>query len=300
VRLWLVAMGLTLLLVPATAVGASPSGAPHTAIQVHQTRWGPVLADGNGMTLYVYVDDLLTNASTACTGDCENDWPPALVSGPLSRTRGITGHVGTIARRGGLRQLTIDGRPLYTFAGDRAPGDLRGNGIGNIWWAMTPSGLSATSFPNLKSTYGTAASTLLTVTHTTLGPAVATARGQVLYAYTDDTASHSACTLPWCLVDWPPLQASATPTAPSTITAPIAVIAGAGETQQVTLAGHPLYTFAGDLHPSDIRGQGIGGDWLMISPTGSLIGARPAGVDASPSPESPSVFFSSKSSHARE
>ena len=112
----------------------------------------------SGKTLYVYVEDLLTKASSACTGDCANDWPPAFVSGKIAAARGITGHLGTITRSNGLHQLTIDGRPLYTFSGDRSPGDLRGNGVGNIWWAMTPTGLSATSFPNPKSTYAAPAS----------------------------------------------------------------------------------------------------------------------------------------------
>ena len=279
-RFGLVAMGVILLLIPAAIAGAAPGHAHQTEVKIERTRWGPVLTNGAGRTLYVYVDDLLTKASSACAGDCANDWLPALVTGKVALARGISGHVGTITRGDGLRQLTIDGRPLYTFSGDRGPGELTGNGVGNIWWAMTPTGLSATSFPSLKSTYGTAAPTLLTVTQTKLGPAVANARGQVLYTYTDDTPAHSACNAAWCLVDWPPLQASGVPTVPATITAPVSVITGAGGTEQVTLDGHPLYTFAGDLHPGDIRGQGIGGDWLMISPAGSIIGAHHAAHDS--------------------
>lgn len=298
-RFGLVAMGVILLLIPAATVGATPRHASKTEVKIERTRWGPVLVNGEGRTLYVYVDDLLTKASSACVDDCANDWPPALVSGKVAVARGITGHVGTITRSNGLHQLTIDGRPLYTFSGDRALGDLRGNGVGNIWWAMTPSGLSATSFPSPKSTYGPASSTLLTVTQTKLGPAVTNDRGQVLYTYTDDTATHSACNAPWCLVDWPPLQATGAPTASSTITAPVAVITGAGGTQQVTLAGHPLHTFAGDLHPGDIRGQGIGGDWLLISPTGSLVGARHSTDDSSPAYGSSYVPSSSKGQRAR-
>jgi predicted lipoprotein with Yx(FWY)xxD motif len=290
-------MGVILLLIPAATVGASPRRSHATVIKIERTRWGPVLVDGSGKTLYVYVDDLLTKASSACTGDCANDWPPAYVSGRIALGRGITGHLGTITRSNGLHQLTIDGRPLYTFSGDRSPGDLRGNGVGNIWWAMTPTGLSATSFPNPKSTYGAPAPTLLTVTQTKVGPVVANDRGQVLYTYADDTSTHSACNSPWCLVDWPPLQVSSALTASSTITAPMGVITGAGGTQQVTLAGHPLYTFAGDLHPSDIRGQGIGADWLMISPTGSVIGAHHSSDVSSPA-YGTSYVPTSKGDHA--
>jgi len=271
VRFGLIAMGMIVLLMAAAPVGATTRHAPGAEIKIEQTRSGPVLADGSGRTLYVYVEDLLTREPSACVGDCANDWPPALVSGKVAPVRGVAGHIGTIRRRDGLHQLTLDGRPLYTFAGDHSSGELRGNGVGNIWWAMTPSGLSATSFPIPKLTYGAPASTVVTVVQSKFGPAVANDRGQVLYAYTDDTPTHSACNSPWCLVDWPPLAGSGTPTAPPAVTAPLTVIAGAGGTQQVALAGHPLYVFAGDLHTGDTRGQGIGGDWLMVSPTGSLI-----------------------------
>ena len=91
---------------------------------------------------------------------------------------------------------------------------------------------------------------------TRFGPVVANSRGQVLYDYADDTPTTSACQAQWCLVDWPPLQAQGTPTAVAAITASITVIDGAGGVPQVTLGGHPLYTFAGDLHPGDTTGPG--------------------------------------------
>ena len=41
------------------------------------------------------------------------------------------------------RQVTYDGHPLYYFAGDKAPGDVRGQGIDNFgggWYVVTPGG----------------------------------------------------------------------------------------------------------------------------------------------------------------
>lgn len=238
-------------------------------VVIDHTRDGAVVADGRGMTLYVFVDDLLTRQD-ACTGDCHHDWVPAVATGRVSIAQGITGYVGSIGRSGIGRQLTMDNRPLYTFAGD-TPGALRGNGVGNLWWAMTPTGLTATAFPAVTSWYGPPAPTTLTVVSTRLGPAVANDRGQVLYAYTKDAASSSACQAGWCLVDWPPLQAFGVPTAPSGVTAPVSVIPSAGGTSQVVLGGHPLSTFAGDRRPGDIRGQGIGKDWYLVSPSGGLV-----------------------------
>jgi predicted lipoprotein with Yx(FWY)xxD motif len=268
----------TAVLVPAVLLSVDPNQAgaasrlhgPTDVVKIVRTPEGRVIANGAGMTLYVFVDDLLTRAPSACVGDCRNDWPPALASGRLRVVAGVTGRIGTINRFGQGRQLTMDGRPLYTFSGD-TPGEIRGNGVGNLWWAMTPSGLAATSFPSVPSTYGPARPQTLTVVQTKLGPVVANDRGQVLYAYSDDTPTTSACNADWCLVDWPPLQASGTPTAVGAVTAPVSMIRGAGGVDQVTLGGHPLYTFAGDLHPGDTRGEGIGSDWYLVSPAGTTV-----------------------------
>ncbi len=251
-----------------TTAGATSRRNSTTIVRVVRTASGPVLGTASGRTLYVFVDDLLTRAPSACTGDCAHDWVPMPADGRLTVGRGVSGRVGTIVRSDGERQLTMDGRPLYLFSGDKSPGDIRGNGIGNLWWAMTPSGLTATSYQLTPATYGAAQPTTLTVVTTRFGPVLANDRGEVLYAYADDTPTTSACNADWCLVDWPPLQSLGAPTKPPSISALVAVISGAGGTTQVTLGGHPLYTFAGDLHPGDTRGEDIGGDWFLISPDG--------------------------------
>lgn len=258
------------LIVSAPDASADARHGPTDVVKIVKTPQGRVIANGAGMTLYVFVDDLLTRAPSACVGDCRNDWPPALTRGPVHVAPGVTGRIGTVDRFGQGRQLTMDGRPLYTFSGD-TPGEIRGNGVGNLWWAMTPSGLAATSYPSVLPKYGLPQADTLTVVHTKFGPAVADNAGQVLYAYTDDTPTASACNDAWCLVDWPPLQSPGSPTAARGISAPVAVIHGAGGTSQVTLGGHPLYTFAGDLHPGDVRGEGIGSDWYLVSPSGTVV-----------------------------
>lgn len=288
----LVAVGALLMIgagpLTAAVAGASGRAAQRTVIEVVRTSSGPLLAAGDGRTLYVFVDDLLTKAPSACTGDCAHDWVPMPASGSITVGKGVTGRVGTIVRSDGERQVTMDGRPLYRFSGDRAPGEIRGNGLGNIWWAMTPSGLSATSYPLTRSTYGTPQATTLTVMRTHFGSVVANDRGQAVYTYADDTPTRSACNADWCLVDWPPLQSQGAPTKPAWITAPVGLINGAGGTRQVTLDGHPLYTFAGDLHPGDVRGEGIGGDWFLVSPSGEAVHSEGAGsTEDHPSPSSP-------------
>ncbi|MBA2624935.1 MAG: hypothetical protein H0U89_04955, partial [Acidimicrobiia bacterium] len=37
-------------------------------------------------------------------------------------------------------QVTYGDKPLYHYAGDGAPGDVNGQGVGGVWWAVTPDG----------------------------------------------------------------------------------------------------------------------------------------------------------------
>ena len=51
--------------------------------------------------------------------------------------------MGTSPRADGTRQVTYDGHPLYYFAGDKAPGDVKGQGIHNFgggWYVVAPGG----------------------------------------------------------------------------------------------------------------------------------------------------------------
>ena len=55
-----------------------------------------------------------------------------------------TGTLGVITRPDGTMQATYDGHPLYTYVGDSAAGQAKGNGInisGGVWWEMTVSGV---------------------------------------------------------------------------------------------------------------------------------------------------------------
>jgi predicted lipoprotein with Yx(FWY)xxD motif len=46
----------------------------------------------------------------------------------------------TLARADGSTQLQIAGHPLYRFAGDTKPGDTKGEGVINKWYASSPDG----------------------------------------------------------------------------------------------------------------------------------------------------------------
>lgn len=55
--------------------------------------------------------------------------------------------LGTVGRPGGKLQVTYDGWPLYTFAGDSSPGMAKGEDVksdGGVWLAI-PSPAAATA-----------------------------------------------------------------------------------------------------------------------------------------------------------
>ena len=121
------------------ASSAPASSASGSALSMTTINGTAVVTDSKGMTLYWFVPD--TSSASKCTGSCATYWPP--VTGPATAGSGVTGMLGTITRPDGTTQATYDGHPLYTYAGDSAPGQAKGNGLnvsGGLWWEMTVSG----------------------------------------------------------------------------------------------------------------------------------------------------------------
>ena len=123
------------------AAGGNSSSAAASGSTVTEKTIGSqqVVVDSNGMTLYWFAIDTPTKSN--CSGQCATFWPP--VKGPLTAGSGVTGTLGTITRSDGTTQATYDGHPLYTYVGDKSPGQATGNGknlSGGLWWEMTVSG----------------------------------------------------------------------------------------------------------------------------------------------------------------
>ena len=120
--------------------GASSGGVPAAAGSLKTAEIGgaAVLTSAKGFTLYSFAPD--TPTMSKCNGTCAQNWPP--VKGAASAS-GVNGTFGTIKRSDGSAQATFDGHPLYTFAGDTAPGQNHGNGLnaaGGLWHEITTSG----------------------------------------------------------------------------------------------------------------------------------------------------------------
>ncbi|MGW3289617.1 SCO0930 family lipoprotein [Streptomyces sp. NPDC001002] len=104
-------------------------------------KLGDIVVDKNGHTVYRFLKDVAwPDPISNCTGACLDKWP---VVAPVEAndTKGLKkSGLMAITRPDGIKQMTIDCWPSYTFAGDEAPGDTNGQGVGGTWYVMAPDG----------------------------------------------------------------------------------------------------------------------------------------------------------------
>jgi predicted lipoprotein with Yx(FWY)xxD motif len=153
---WLAPVGLAAAALMIAACGSSSStgaGAPAattsnapaasgSALKTTTIGGVTVLTNAKGFTLYWFAPD--TSTTSKCNGQCATFWPP--VKGPATAGSGVTGKLATITRADGTVQATYDGHPLYTYKGDTAPGQDKGNNLnasGGLWHDVTASGAAA-------------------------------------------------------------------------------------------------------------------------------------------------------------
>ena len=118
---------------------AAASSASGTTVNMTTINGTAVVTNSAGKTLYWFAPD--TPTASKCSGTCATYWPP--VTGPVTAGSGVTGTLSTITRSDGTTQATYDGHPLYTYVGDTAAGQAKGNGLnlsGGLWYEMTVSG----------------------------------------------------------------------------------------------------------------------------------------------------------------
>jgi predicted lipoprotein with Yx(FWY)xxD motif len=92
-----------------------------------------VYVDAQGMTLYTYDRD--STFKSGCNGQCAKSWPPL-----VARSEHNHGSWAMMTRSDGSKQWAYRGKPVYTFTGDKAPGDAKGDNAGpkgtHLWHAL--------------------------------------------------------------------------------------------------------------------------------------------------------------------
>ncbi|HEX8114779.1 MAG TPA: hypothetical protein VF516_43915 [Kofleriaceae bacterium] len=246
------------------AVAIDGPAAAVTLKLANSTTLGNYLADSSGRALYLYSKDFPATSGAAanpavsnCSGGCLTAWPvfhaDTIAPGPGLKAADF----GELTRTDGTKQTTFHGWPLYYFASDTQPSDTKGEGVGNVWFVLRDPFYSM----------------LVMSSPAAGGPTLylSTPEGMTLYYYTPDTVGTgstppvSACTGA-CLQAWPAFLATAA-VLPSKVAASLTSFDRGGGVMQSAWKGHPLYLFATDKKPGDVKGDKVGNIWFVVDPT---------------------------------
>jgi predicted lipoprotein with Yx(FWY)xxD motif len=113
-----------------TTTAAATSGAK--TVSLASSKFGQILVDSNGMTLYL--DEKDKPGMPSCTAACLQVWPP--LAAPASATYGPgldATKFSTVTASDGTKQLAVNGSPLYTFASDTKAGDAKGQNFAGFF-----------------------------------------------------------------------------------------------------------------------------------------------------------------------
>ena len=136
------ALGLSAVTTAAIASVARTSAA--TTVTTHSSKLGKVLASANGHALYMFTHD--SAGKSSCYASCASVWRPLSSIGhpPAAKGSGVNSKLlGTSRRKDGKLQVTYNGHPLYSYAGDTSAGQINGEGanhFGGRWYVISTGG----------------------------------------------------------------------------------------------------------------------------------------------------------------
>jgi predicted lipoprotein with Yx(FWY)xxD motif len=128
--------------------------------------------------------------------------------------------------------------------------------------------------PSTSNTSNSSGAASVSTKTSSLGTFLVDGNGRALYLWDADHGSTSTCSGA-CAQAWPPLTTTGTPKASGAVKASLlGTTKRADGTSEVTYAGHPLYTFAGDTQAGQTTGQGsngFGAPWWVVTPAGKAL-----------------------------
>ena len=125
---------------PAQTAAPTTTAASRPTVATATSPVGTIFVDASGKALYTWDRD--TSATSTCTGNCAATWPPLVLPAGTTAPVAGPGVAGlTVAPRpddATKMQVVWNGKPLYTYAGDTAPGEVKGDGVGGTWHVAKP------------------------------------------------------------------------------------------------------------------------------------------------------------------
>jgi predicted lipoprotein with Yx(FWY)xxD motif len=262
-----------------SSAAPAPAAAEPTISVASDAKLGKILVGDKGMTLYMFTNDGPNQSN--CDAKCLSKWPPLLTQGSPTLGEGVDASlVGTASLPDGSKIVTYNKMPLYYWVKDTKPGDTTGQGVGNVWYVVSPEGKvidtdasSSAPAPAVSAAPAPAAAepTVSIATDAKLGKILVGDKGMTLYIFTKDGPNQSNCNAD-CLAKWPPLLTQGSPTLGEGVDPALVGSATLPDgTKIVTYNKMPLYYFVKDTKPGDTAGQGVGSVWFVVSPQGKVI-----------------------------
>jgi predicted lipoprotein with Yx(FWY)xxD motif len=124
-----------------TGAAGAPAAEPGTKLVLRESQFGKILFDSDRQAIYLF--DKETTKRPRCYGACAEAWPPVYANGKPRLGKGLDRDLlGTVKRRGGRKQVTYGGHPLYFYAHE-GPGQVLCHDIeefGGLWLVVKRSG----------------------------------------------------------------------------------------------------------------------------------------------------------------
>ena len=253
---------------PASRIPVAPAPLLPPGFSVKSLMIGRMLTTASDEAVYSFDED--TEASTACSDSCLDDWKPVLAP-EMARSMG---EWSVLDRAPGVRQWVFRGKPLYTHRPEEQSWGQSGSdvpGWRNVFTHKIP------AFP-----------TSFTVQPTLSGEVLADSSGKTIYIYQcgEDSADQLACDHPSltqvyrlamcggadparCLQYWPYVPAEGDSETQNRSWSIVSIDPQSGRFAAENQSGalrvwayrdRPIYTFAGDRQPGDVNGGGTG-EW---------------------------------------
>ena len=242
-------------------------------------KLGKILVGDKGMTLYMFTKDEPNQSN--CNADCLAKWPPLLTQGSPNLGEGVDAAlVGSATLPDGSKIVTYNKMPLYYWVKDTKPGDTTGQGVGSVWFVVSPDGkvISADASSSAPAPAVAAAPvpafiepTISVASVAKLGNILVGDKGMTLYIFTKDSPDQSNCNAD-CLKKWPALTTLGKPNLGAGVDASLISTASLPDGSMIlTYNKMPLYYFAGDTKAGDTKGEGVGGVWFVITSQGKVV-----------------------------
>lgn len=131
---------LALTLAGSAAAGSASSGGA-VVLTLRKTSLGMILSTGgpSGRTVYMYTPD--AKRTPRCWTGCTGVWRPLLSPYNAIAEGGVRSWLVRLTfLKDGQSQVTYNQHPLYLYAGDSKPGQVKGEGRQGLWFALDVAG----------------------------------------------------------------------------------------------------------------------------------------------------------------